>query len=185
MPLTPNDIVNYPLKQAVRGYSVQQVDELLDRVADQLERLELQLQEARREAERVAARVDEMQETEVTLKRTLVTAQRAAEQTLEEARERAAEIVSEAHREAERIVARATDEARRTQVELRRDVDALEHRMETLRTLEEEYRSGLRIVAERHLRAVKEMAPVAPPAVRQSGTVDDTAQGRQGVAVPE
>lgn len=54
--LSPDDVVNYPLKQAVRGYSVSQVDELLDRVADELERLHLELVDTRRRLQEAEAR---------------------------------------------------------------------------------------------------------------------------------
>lgn len=168
MGLTPDDIVNYPLKQAVRGYSVPQVDELLDQVADTVERLVAEADELRHRLRQSEDRLATASETESTLKRTLVTAQRAAEQSLDEARERAAELVEEAHREAAGIVeearldaqelhVEALKAARAEEAEIRRRRQALEGHIEALRTFEREYRARLRGQLEDQLRILEEV----------------------------
>lgn len=168
MPLTPDDIVNYPLKQAVRGYSVAQVDELLDQVADTVERLTDQNEELQRRVRQAEDRLAAASETEATLKRTLVTAQRAAEQSLEDAKERSAELLDEARREAagiqeqarldaEELRVEALQAARAEEADIRRRRQALEGHIEALRIFEREYRSRLRGHLEDQLRMLDEV----------------------------
>lgn len=179
MGLTPDEIVNYPLKQAVRGYSVKQVDDLLDQIADEIERLQLQVAELRARAERAELRASDASETEETLKRTLVTAQRAAEQSLEESRSRASEILEDARREAAAALDEARQEAERIrresiqtlrdeEAELRRRRAALETNVDALRRFEEGYRADLRTHLEGQLRRLDDLgsrgaAPSLPP----------------------
>lgn len=161
--LTPDDLVNYPLKLTVRGYSVAQVDDLLDRAADALDRLQRQVDELTERLGASEERLAATSETEDTLKRTLVTAQRAAEQALEEARERAASIVEEAERDARAEVEGAREEAtelREAAVRAAEEEAAaaerrrreLEERVAALRTFEEEYRGQIRAALEQLLR---------------------------------
>ncbi|MDQ3932818.1 MAG: DivIVA domain-containing protein [Actinomycetota bacterium] len=161
--LTPDDIVNYPLKQAVRGYSVRQVDDLLDRVADEFERVHHELAEMRQRLSQSEARAEALSEAESTLKRTLVTAQRAAEQTVAEARERAAKVVEQAQEEAERKHRAAVSSAREQLDELRRNQRELAARIEAVRAFDRDYRSTLREFLERHLRSLEELEQRVPP----------------------
>ncbi|HEV2787436.1 MAG TPA: DivIVA domain-containing protein, partial [Solirubrobacteraceae bacterium] len=150
MPLTPDEIVNFPLRQGVRGYSVRQGDELLDNVADTIERLHRELAETRARLARAEGRVEEMSDTESTLKRTLITAQRAAEQAIAEARERAREIVEE-----------ATAGAAQESAAQREEEERLNARVEELREFEREYRAGLRAFLDEQVRALDDLE-VAP-----------------------
>lgn len=109
--LTPNEIADYPLRTGVRGYRVEQVDELLDRVADRIETLERALADARQRLQAAERRAEESSATEATLKRTLVTAQRAAEDTVAEARTEAASIRSDAQEQADELLGSARTEA--------------------------------------------------------------------------
>ena len=168
MALTPNEIVNYPLKQAVRGYSVQQVDELLDRVADELERGQRDLTETHERLRRCEEQFAAASETEMTLKRTLVTAQRAAEQSMEEAKARAAEIIDEARRESMAIVEQSRIEAEQLKIDalqtaraeehdIRQRRQSLESHVEALRVFEREYRTRLRRHLEEQIRALDDL----------------------------
>lgn len=157
MPVTPDDIVNYELKQTLRGYSVKQVDALLDEIADELERLRRELDATREQVADAQRRAAAVAETEAELKGALVTAQRAAEQTVGEARSRAEEIVAEAEREAEQMRQGFRDEAEQTEAELRLRQEEVEVRLDRLRAFEGEYRENLRRLVERHLRDLDEL----------------------------
>lgn len=168
--LTPDEIVNYSLKQAVRGYSVPQVDDLLDQVADTIERLQARLDECERQRQRAEERLASASETESTLKRTLVTAQRAAEQSLEEAKERASQLVDDARREAAAMVEQARLEAeelrvesvqaaRAEEAEIRRRRQELEANIEALRQFERDYRTRMREQLDEQLRLLEEGPP--------------------------
>lgn len=182
MGLTADDIVNYPLKQAIRGYSVAQVDDLLDEVADRVEGLESEVAELRGRLRDSEDRLASSSETETTLTRTLVTAQRAAEQSLEEARQEAAELVEgarresatlleQARREADELQAEAVETARAEEAEIRRRRQVLEGHVEALRLFEQEHRARLRGHLEEQLRALDELrdapAPAMPPEARR------------------
>jgi cell division initiation protein len=161
MSLSPDDIVGYEFRQQkVRGYDVSQVDDLLDRLADQVERTDRELDDLRRRLRESEARLASALETETTLKRTLVTAQDAAERALTEAREQADELRETAERAIDEQLARAREEARTlvtdAQREARSELEtarqqraAIERRLASLRELEQRHRSSL----ERHLRA--------------------------------
>lgn len=154
--LTAEDLVDYPLKMAVRGYSVAEVDDLLDRAADSLDRLHARVAELEGQLAECQERLSASAETEGTLKRTLVTAQRAAEQSLEEARARAARMVEDAERQARE---QAMDAERR-----RRE---LEDRIAELREFEQSYRAELREMLEQRLEQLEghggTVAPVGGP----------------------
>ncbi len=153
--MTPDEIVNHPLKTGVRGYNIGQVDELLDLVADEVEHLQGEVATLRQAVAAAELRVNEASETETTLKRTLITAQRAAEQSIEEARERAASILDEARRDAADVVhdaemqseqhrVTAAQAARTDEIQLRDRRRDLERHIEALRVFEQEYRARLR-----------------------------------------
>lgn len=171
--LTPDDIVNYPLKQAVRGYSVRQVDDLLDRVADELERVHHEVADTRQRLAQAEARAETLSEAESTLKRTLVTAQRAAEQIMAEAHERAATVVEQAQQEAERQHRAAVNSAREELDKVRRDQRELATRVEALREFERDYRSTLRSLVERHLRALDELEQRVAPSLPEAEQPDE------------
>jgi DivIVA domain-containing protein len=158
--LSPDDIVGYEFRQqTVRGYDVQQVDDLLDQLADQVERTERELDDLRQRLRDSEARLAAALETESTLKRTLVTAQDAAERALAEAREQADELRETAERAIDEQLARAREEARTVVSDAQRDARAelttareqraaIEDRLAGLRELEQRHRKTL----ERHLR---------------------------------
>lgn len=131
--LTPERIVDYPLRTGVRGYRVDQVDDLLDRVADRVEELERRLADRDAELERVRAQLQEASTAEDTLSRTLVTAQRAAEETLAEAESEAERITAAARERATEIVGEARREAEGQRHEASRDVDRIHREAEVAR----------------------------------------------------
>jgi cell division initiation protein len=208
MSLTPEEIVSYDLKQTVRGYSVAQVDELLDRLADQVEA-------AQHEQERLAGRVRETeasleanQETESTLKRTLVTAQQAAERALQEAREEADALLAAAREEArtlreearasaEQTLAEARESASREAEEARRRRAALQERIDDLLAREDRYRQQVRDVLVSQLeeldalpgvdRALEHGTPTSAPQAdpRPADEHDEPAGGNAPVAAQE
>ncbi len=166
MTLTPDDIVNHEFKQRVRGYDVESVDGFLDRLADQIEATDREVTDLRSRLRDAESRLAEALETESTLKRTLVTAQDAAQRALDDAREQADELRGAAEREvtdqleraraeAERLVAEGREEHDRLVAEAREQHDRLvaegrEQRyrliagLEDLRAVEQRHRTQLR-----------------------------------------
>lgn len=144
MALTPDEIVNYPLRQAVRGYAVKQVDALLDEVADQIEELSGQLAESRDDAARLRTQLSASGESEATITRTLVTAQRAAEEALAEARREAAELLEAAEADARRVRADAHEAAEAEIAGARGETERLERRLSQLADVERGGRQRMR-----------------------------------------
>jgi len=169
--LTPDAIVDYPLERAMRGYSTKQVDGLLDRLADQVEQLLLERELADQRAESAETRIAEVEETEATLRRTLVSAQRTAEDLVAEAQTKAARLVVEAEERAEQILADVESaaserrEAAEQHVErLERNsevrVAAAEERVRRLRALAGDLRAAIREQLDRHRALLDDLADI-------------------------
>jgi DivIVA domain-containing protein len=121
----------------LRGYDQVEVDELLDRVADTVDRLHAQVKAAIERAERAEQALADGAATDEALRRTLVLAQRVADEALHQANVDALRIRGEAEaaveqmaRDAER---RAALEAEEAQQRLRKDVAGLERARRDLR----------------------------------------------------
>ena len=141
MDLTARHIHEKQFHDAWRGYNQEEVDDFLDRVADQMNRLEREnvaLQERLRDLDQMMAA---SRSTEDMLKKTLVTAQQAAEEAIATARTKAEELVAEAEARAQRAneelkhrVATAEEEVRRKTAEVERQ--QLARRRETQSSIE-------------------------------------------------
>ena len=173
MTLTPDDIVSHEFKQRMRGYDVESVDGFLDRLADQIEATDREVADLRSRLRDAESRLAEALETESTLKRTLVTAQDAAQRALDDAREQADELRSAAEREvtdqlerareqAERLVSEAREEHDRLVAEGREERYRLIAGLEDLRAVEERHRIQLRQHLEDTLTALDRLETVPP-----------------------
>jgi cell division initiation protein len=181
VPLSPDDIVNHEFRQSLRGYNVAEVDALLDRLADQVERSEQEIDELRQRLRESEARLASALETESSIKRTLVTAQDAAERALADAREQADELRGACEREVTEQLERATREAEQlvedaqqrasSELDAARTVrDRLTGHVERLREIEQHHRGQLRTHLEAQLAALEELDDVpAPPASGDEG----------------
>ncbi len=184
MDLSPDDIVSYRFKQSRRGYAVDEVDALLDRLADQVENQLAEIEQLRDRvavAEEIAERT---RQNEAIIQRTLVTAQEAAERSTAEADAQAERTLAEASADADRIRRGAEEEAierREAAVEeaarivgeaqqlARREADAARARVEdAVRRHAEviasigEHRDALR----QHLTTLEELTESSPPEPR-------------------
>ncbi len=92
MALTPDDVLQQTFKERFKGYDVAEVDAFLERVMASLTELH---EERDQLARRLQERAEEPGDAEL-LTRTLVTAQRAADETLAQAQEQAERILAEA-----------------------------------------------------------------------------------------
>jgi DivIVA domain-containing protein len=130
MDLTPQSLHSVEFREARRGgYNTRDVDDFIERVAAGVGHLNERVRDAQGRAEAAEARLVDLQreldevrrrptapeasETDETLRRTLVLAQRTADATIKEAKEEANRVLSEAREEAARTRAEAEAEARR------------------------------------------------------------------------
>jgi len=192
MDVTPQELRGSEIKDAWRGYDRDEVDDLLERAAVTIEHLMLQVHEAQAHppiaaAAAAVAAVPEPAPAPVPLpssrddaemlQRTLLLAQRAADEAVAEAQERARQIVAEAEAKAQALVGDAEATARRIAEGERRRLEAeiqeLSARRELLRgdadaldSYAASYRDKIRESLEADLAALTSGGPVDSPTTR-------------------
>jgi cell division initiation protein len=130
--LTPVEIRHVPIGRGFWGYRRSAVERLLDDVAESFEEV---WRERADFADRIEHLEDELQrhrDLETLLRKTLVSAEAAAQEQREGARRDAERIVAEAHGEARRITFAATAERERLQADIRRLQELLRSALTTL-----------------------------------------------------
>ena len=202
MPLTPADVANKQFKIAFRGYSLDEVDSVLDEVEGELGRLLRENAELRSTpgAREVAAPIPayvpppaaappapgEGQEAAL---RTLLLAQRTADEAVREAQAEAAKIVADAEARAANVdheIARRISEAMGGVDERKRQ---LELEIEDLRTFEREYRTRLKAYLESQLselvgRGAPDDAGVGVPAAARTAAISGAVTAPAPPAAP-
>lgn len=108
MEVTPQELRGAEVKEAFRGYHREEVDALLERAAETIENLTDQLQRPRALSPSLVNRNDAD-----TIQRTLLLAQRAADNAMAEAEENARVLVEESESKAQTLVSDAAANARR------------------------------------------------------------------------
>lgn len=102
--LKPMDIHNKEFKKAMRGYDAEEVDEFLDEIIVDFEKLQRELDVLKTQLSNYSENMNSYREKEISLNNTLVSAQRFADQLVKDAETKAASIVAEAEAEAARII---------------------------------------------------------------------------------
>jgi cell division initiation protein len=132
MGLTPVEIRHVPIGRGFWGYRRGAVERLLDEVADSFEEVWRERADFADRIEHLEAEVERHRELESLLRKTLVSAEAAAQEQREAARRDADVIVAEAHTEARRITFAATAERERLQADIRRLQELLRSALTTL-----------------------------------------------------
>jgi len=104
MTLSPMDIHNKEFSHAFRGYSVEEVNEFLDRVAKDFEQILRENIELKDQCNQLSEKIKSYQKLEETMHNAIVIAQEAAEEVKQNANREAELIRREADREAQRII---------------------------------------------------------------------------------
>jgi cell division initiation protein len=143
MKLTPLDIHHKEFRNSLRGYSPEEVDDFLDEVADEFERLFKENIDLSEKLEAASERVRAYADMERTLQNTMVAAQKSADDIGARAEAEAARLVGEAESKAQEIVSAALGEKQRSITEHAR-----------LRSAEEEFRNRFRHMLEGYLAGV-------------------------------
>ncbi|MEX2549644.1 MAG: DivIVA domain-containing protein [Nitriliruptoraceae bacterium] len=172
MAYSPEDIVAYEFRTRTRGYDRAEVDEMLDALADQVEREEQDLDDLRARLRDAERRLGDALESESALKRGLVAAQEAADRALDEAREQALEALAAAEREIEERLAAAESDAQA--IRAAAEAEAAERRDElvALRAVDEGHRERLRAHLDAQLRLLDEL-PGPPELASEEPAPDD------------
>ncbi len=120
MGLAPTEIRHIPIPRGFRGYRRGAVEQLLEEIADSYGDVWRDRAELADRLEHLEEELQRHRELESLLRRTLVSAEAAAEEQREQARRSAEAVVAEAHVEARRITFAATAERERLLKDVRR-----------------------------------------------------------------
>jgi DivIVA domain-containing protein len=191
MPLTPEDVQNKrfrtvrgPFKE---GYDEEEVDAFLDDVEAELRRLLADNETARTQAPAAAptpaAAAAVVEEPNEAALRTLLLAQRTADDAIAQAKAEADQIVAQARVRASSIESEAQQQHAAAMAELQRQRGALENQIDEMRTFEREYRTRMKAYLEGQLRELGG-GGVAPPAPGQSASLSPPARPAAGSPLP-
>src|SRR6478735_6135159 len=162
MDVTPRELRDIDIRERFGGYNRDDVDDLLERAAARIEGLEGQVRDLSTRAEAGDVESGKTRETEEMLHRTLLLAQRAADEAVAEAQAKARQILDEAETKARR---QAETERRRLEsevLELGAKRDALVADVDALDRFEQDYRVRLRRAVEADLEQLSSKGSVAP-----------------------
>ena len=186
MDVTPKDINEKQFRDAWRGYNQEEVDDFLDRVAEAVDNTQRENAALRGRNLELEQALSTTREAEEMLKKTLVTAQRAAEEAIAKAKAKADQIVVEAenrargaNEEARKIIEEAQTDANRKAIEIeragkdrRRDLDAAIGRLSSYQS---ELQQKLQAFLEEQKRALDSLTETEPPSA--SGGTNGASSG--------
>jgi cell division initiation protein len=132
MGLTPVEIRHVPIPRGLWGYRRGAIERLLDEVAESFAEVWRERADFADRIEHLEAELERHRDLETLLRKTLVSAEAAAQEQRESARRDAERIVAEAHVEARRITFGATAERERLQADIRRLQELLRSALATL-----------------------------------------------------
>ena len=173
MDVTPRELRDIDIRERLGGYNKDDVDDLLERAAARIEGLEGQLRVAQSQVEASSADTGKTRETEEMLHRTLLLAQRAADEAVAEAQTKARQILDDAESKSRSMLNEAESNARRQADTERRRLegevldfgakrDALVADVDALERFESDYRARLRRAVEADLEMLSSKGSVAP-----------------------
>ena len=133
--LTPLDIENKRFSKTLKGYNVDEVDDFLDQLTIDYEKLYKENAELKDQIEESKKDLEHYKNVEHTLQNTLVMAQTTAEDIKKNAQTRAEQIIRDAQSEAKRATEEITKEEfdiRKRTEELKRQFEVYKAKMEAL-----------------------------------------------------
>lgn len=148
MKLTPLDIRHKEFRRGMRGYTDTDVDEFLDQVADEFERVFKENIELSERIEALQEQIGHYRTIEETLQKTLITAQQSAEEMKASAQKEAQLILRDADLRAKDVVSDAERKARDTLSEAYSSKQAVEKETVVLRNAEADFRFRFRQMLE-------------------------------------
>jgi DivIVA domain-containing protein len=174
MDLSAREIHEKQFHDAWRGYNQSEVDDFLDRAAEALDRLQRENQDLKDRIAELDQAMAASRDTEEMLKKTLVTAQRAAEEAIANAKTKAEEMISEAESRVKRTDTDARERLARIEAESRRKIEdserdaadrrrTLDDRIGKLTAFERDARQRLKAFYEQQLRALDALNDLEPP----------------------
>ena len=133
--LTPLDIENKRFTKTLKGYNVDEVDDFLDQLTLEYEKLYKENAEYKSKFDDLEKELAHYKEVEQSLQKTLMIAQSTAENVKSVAQQQADQIIKEAQAQAKESLSGVTKEEfeiRKKTEDLRRNFDAYKAKMEAL-----------------------------------------------------
>lgn len=146
MKLTPLDIHHKEFRRSLRGYAEEEVDQFLDEVADEFERLFKENIDQSERLDAANAEVGRYKMMESGISEAIVAAQRSAQDITARAKAEADEVLKDAELKAKEIIHNALQQKQKVASELVR-----------IKAAEEEFRARFRTVVEGANRSVSEV----------------------------
>ncbi len=180
MEITPRELRDVEIRESFRGYSRDEVNELLERAAATIDAANERMQQLSERLGAAQSETGHTRETEDILHRTLLLAQRAADEAVGEATAKSRQMLDDAEIQARRLIADAEADARRRGETERRRLeeevldlagrrDALLADVEALTRFEADYRDRMVRALEADLTALRSR-PAASPGTRPEPT---------------
>jgi len=110
MPITPMDIHNKEFSRSFRGYNEDEVDQFLDEIVEEFERLYKENLELKDRVGILVDQINQYKTMESTLKETLVTAQKTSNEVIASAQKKSDIILKEAEQQAQKIIENANNQ---------------------------------------------------------------------------
>ena len=162
MDVSPRELRDTDIGEGFRGYHRDDVDELLERAASTIDGLSERVRQLTERLSGAEGGAGRSRETEDMLQRTLILAQKTADEAIAEAQERSRTLLEESEAKARSLVSDAEASARRIAdserqrlesevLELASRRDSLSADVDALEKFESEYRSRLRKAIETEL----------------------------------
>lgn len=114
MAITPNEISNKEFKRGFRGYDMDDVDEFLEQIVDDYEKLYKDNIILKEKIETLNERIEHYSNIESTLQNTLLLAQKAAEQAKDNSKKDADLIIRDAQETANSLIKKAQEQVAAT-----------------------------------------------------------------------
>ncbi len=145
--LTPLDIENKKFsKQMMNGYSVEEVDDFLDDLTVDYQKLYKESAENKNKLEELTQSISKYKNIETTLQNTLIMAQTAAD-----------DMKNAAKKEAEQIISEAQTEAKKTVIELEREITLKRKELEDIEKQFDVYKAKMESLLISQLELLKEV----------------------------
>jgi len=132
---TPNDLQNIMFRKSVFGYNALQVDDVLEKVVEDLAELIRDNARLKDKLDDVQGRLDYYKGIEKSLQNSLIVAQQTSDEIISNARKSAENIIKEAELQAKQIIEQANSEVlsiRYEQERVKRDIETYKTKLETI-----------------------------------------------------
>ncbi|SOD96346.1 DivIVA domain-containing protein [Spirosoma fluviale] len=158
MKITPIEIRQHTFEKGLRGYKTEEVDAFLASLSQEWERLTGEYKMLKMQLELAEKELGKLKEVEMTLFRTLKTAEdtstqiteqanKAGEKYIDDARQKADEILADARKRSALMVQDAENQARYLKDNILNDIKSLEHDFKALENYKENLAIQIRTLA--------------------------------------